>query len=46
MQFPLNWITSLPRPDTPPAATDARFGAVEFQRAKKRLRKAVLEHYK
>lgn len=46
LQFPLYWIASPSRPDTPTMTADGRFGAIELRRAKKNLRKAVLEHYK
>ena len=48
LHFPLNFISSSARSDTPQTTTttDSRFGAVEFRRANKDLRKAVHEHYK
>lgn len=44
--FPLGFITSRPRADSPLTTPDGRFGAVELRRAKKKLREAVLEHHK
>jgi len=32
--------------DTPPVVTDGRFGTIELRQARKKLRKAMLEHYK
>jgi len=48
LQLPLSCITSNDLPDTPSIErqVESRFVAVEYQRARKKLRKAVLEHYK
>jgi hypothetical protein len=46
-RFPLSFVTPQSRLDLPPIiAPGGRFGAMEFQRAKRRLQKAMVEHYK
>jgi hypothetical protein len=47
----LGCVASNSRLETPPGSpigfqSESRFEAVEYRRAKKNLRKAVLEHYK
>ena len=51
MKFPLRRIPFRPRRDISPGLPierppESRFAVVEFQRAEKKLRKAMLEHYK
>ncbi|KAF9787898.1 SPX domain-containing protein [Thelephora terrestris] len=47
LPLPLKFITSTSRVNLPPiTAPDGRFGAMESRRAKRKLKKAVLEHYK
>jgi len=48
LRFPLTWITPNDRPDTLSIERqlESRFAPVEYERARKKLRKAVLEHYK
>lgn len=47
LRFPLKFLTSRSHADSPPISTpDGRFGPMESRRAKKKLKKAVIEHYK
>jgi hypothetical protein len=51
LQIPLFCITSNPEPGTPSSTytgrqPESRFATIEYQRARKKLRKALVEHYK